>query len=132
MKSVFVLDAGAITLHFAGEPRLREYLQKVDRNEADGLMTEVNLSEYYYKTCRKLGKETADTRYLMLRTSRIRTVHDEALTREAGLEKCRQPFDLSLADCYALALVKREGGILLTTDSELHKIKEIRSRFFES
>ncbi|TLY03263.1 MAG: type II toxin-antitoxin system VapC family toxin [Thaumarchaeota archaeon] len=46
------------------------------------------------------------------------------------MEKCRNN-RLSLADSYALALSKRVGGILLTTDSELAKSKEARVRHFE-
>ena len=47
----------------------------------------------------------------------------------AGLEKCRQQ-KLSLADCYALGLAKRVKATLLTTDSELAKVREIRSLLF--
>ncbi len=38
---------------------------------------------------------------------------------------------LSLADCFALALTRRVGGVLLSTDSELAKSEEIRVKYFE-
>ena len=55
---------------------------------------------------------------------------DLDLSLSDGLEKCRNS-KLSLADSYALALSKRVGGILLTTESELAKSKESRVRHFE-
>jgi predicted nucleic acid-binding protein len=112
------------------DPAIRNYFDMIDREQAVGLVSEVNLAEYYYKTCRKLGRETADVRYFMLRTSKLHVSNDEPLTREAGLERCRQQLDLSLADCYALALAKRERATLLTTDSELKKIKDVQVKLF--
>lgn len=93
-------------------------------------MSEVNLAEYYYKVCRKLGRQTADTRYYMLRGSKLHIANDEPLTRLAALEKCRRPVNLSLADCFALALAKREHGALLTTDRELSKVKDLDVQLF--
>ena len=131
MKPTLVLDAGVLTLHFAGDPRVSEYLTDISEEKAVGLLAEANLAEYYYKTCRKLGRQTADIRYFMLRTSKLRTINDQALTRTAGLEKCRQRLDVSLADCFALALAKREKAVLLTTDSEVGKAKDAKVKFFK-
>jgi predicted nucleic acid-binding protein len=46
------------------------------------------------------------------------------------LEKCREQLDLSLADCFALALARREKALLLTTDSELKKAENVQVKFF--
>lgn len=126
-----MFDAGILSLHFAGDSRVKEYFDKVAEQREQGLITDINLAEYYYKTCRKLGKQTADLRYLMLKASRLRTVTDEELTRLAGLEKCKQKLDLSLADCFALALAKRERGLLLTTDKELGKTGDVQVKLFK-
>ncbi len=130
MKPSLVLDSGVLTLHFAGDPRVKEYFEKIGEDQAMGLVSEVNLAEYYYKTCQKLGRETADSRYYMLRASKLLITNDEPLTRSAALEKCRQRLDLSLADCFALALAKREKAILLTTDGELKKTKGAQVKLF--
>lgn len=130
MKPSLVLDVGVLTLHFAGDSRVKEYFDKISEERAIGLVSEVNLAEYYYKTCQKLGRETADSRYHMLKASRLLIANDESLTRLAALEKCRQHLDLSLADCFALALAKREKAVLLTTDSELKKTKDVQAKFF--
>lgn len=126
------MDAGVLALHFAEDSRLREYFTRIDQGKARGLVTEVNLSECYYKTCQKLGRQAADTTYFLLRGSKLQAVQDEELTRSAGLEKCRQRLDLSLADCFALALARREKALLLTTDSELKKAENIQVRFFDT
>jgi predicted nucleic acid-binding protein len=125
-----VLDTGVLTLYFAGDPRVKEFFDEVGEERAAGLVSEFNLAEYYYKTCRKLGRETADARYFMLRASKLLIANDEGLTRLAALEKCRQPLDLSLADCFALALAMREKATLLTTDRELKKARGVQVRLF--
>lgn len=130
MKPALVLDAGTISLFFAGDSRVTQYFNRIDQEKNTAFIAEVNVAEYYYKTCQKLGKQTADTRYFMLRKSKLHTISDENLGRLAGLEKCQQQLDLSLADCFALALAKRENAILLTTDSELRKTKDVQTKFF--
>jgi len=131
MKTALVFDAGLLALHFAGDSRVRDYFDAVQNDRAIGLIAEVNLAEYYYKTCRKLGRDTADIRYLMIRASKLHAIHDEALIRQAGLERCRTRLDLSLADCFVLAVAKREQAVILTTDSELRKTKDVSVKFFK-
>ena len=130
MKTTLVLDAGVLSLFFAGDPRVVPYFNRIDQDQATGLITEINLAEYYYKTCQKIGKQAADTRYFLLRNSKLKTISDESLSRLAGVEKCKQELDLSLADCFALALAKREHATLLTTDRELGSAKDAPAKFF--
>jgi uncharacterized protein len=130
VKPSLVFDSGVLTLHFAGDHRVKEYFDRVSEDQAVGLVADANFAEYYYKTCRELGRETADTRYYMLIASQLLIAEDEPLIRLVGLEKCRQRLDLSLADCFALALAKREKATLLTTDRELKKTKDVQVRFF--
>jgi predicted nucleic acid-binding protein len=130
VKPTLVVDSGVLTLHFAGDPRVKEYFDKIDQGRVAGWVSELNLGEYYYKTCRKLGRETADVRYHMLRASSLLIADDEPLTRLAALEKCRQRLDISFADCFALALAKRENATLLTTDRELYKTRDVQVKLF--
>jgi len=131
MKKAVVVDAGVLTLHFIDDQRVEEYFSDVDDERISGYISNVNLAEFYYKTCQKLGRQTADTRYYQIKRTRLKVVQDDNLTRSAGLEKCRQPLSLSLADCFALALAKREKALLLTTDRELSKVREVEVKFFE-
>ena len=131
MKKAVVVDAGVLTLHFIDDQRVEEYFSDVDDERTSGYISNVNLAEFYYKTCQKLGRQTADARYYQIKRTRLQVVQDDDLTRSAGLEKCRQPLSLSLADCFALALAKREKALLLTTDKELSKVREVEVKFFE-
>jgi len=131
MTKAVVVDAGLLTLHFIDDLRVEEYFYSLDDGRIAGYVTGVYLAEFYYKTCQKLGRQTADTWYYQIKRTRLQIVHDDDLTRSAGLEKCRQPLSLSLADCFALALAKREKALLLTTDRELSKVREIEVKFFE-
>jgi predicted nucleic acid-binding protein len=121
MNEKLVLDAGVLSLHFADHPGVRKYFDAVIAGRSVGLVSSFNLAEFYYKTCQKLGKQTADTWYFQLRNSELDVVNREELVRLAALEKCKQSPILSLADCFALALAKAEGALLITTDRELAK-----------
>lgn len=126
----FIVDTGALSLFFAGDIRVKPYFDKVLRGGASGYMAGVNLAEYYYKTCHQLGKQTADARYYQ--TLKLLTVveTDTDLTREAGQEKCRSA-QLSLADCFGLALAQRLHGLLLTSDAELAELRQVQTKLFE-
>ncbi len=126
----FVFDTGALSLFYADDERLRLLVDKIHGERAQGLLSSVTLSEFYYKTCQNLGRDVATLWSSQLR-ERMQVVEaDFDLSISAGLEKCRNN-RLSLADSYALALTKRVGGVLLTTDSELAKSKESKVRFLE-
>ncbi len=78
-----------------------------------------------------MGKTTADIRYYQIRHTRLQVIEtDEELSRIAGVAKCRSQHKLSLADCFALALAKREKATLLTTDRELAKTREVKALLF--
>ena len=121
-------DAGALFLHFTDHSGVRRYFDEVISGRSKGLISSFNLAEFYYKTCQKLGKQTADTWYFQVMESGLLVVHREELVRLAGLEKCRQSHGLALADCFALALAKAENALLLTTDSELANVAEVSVR----
>jgi hypothetical protein len=125
-----VLDAGVLGLFFARDRRVLEYFEAIQEGKVQGLIAGVNLSEFYYKTCRSFGIQAADTRFSLTVETGIEVVGDPELDRLAGLEKCRREVDISLADCYALTLTKRVKGLLLTTDNELGKTKEVETRHF--
>jgi ribonuclease VapC len=128
MNKKLVLDAGVLSLHFADHIGVKKYFDAIIGGQSKGLISSFNLAEFYYKTCQKLGKQTADTWYFQVRNSELNVVHREELVRLAGLEKCKQSPRLSLADCFALALAKAESALLITTDNELSKASGIDIR----
>lgn len=125
----FVIDAGVLSLFYAGDERVRPFFVQVQAHRAAGYISSVNLAEFYYKACQKLGKETATIRFLQSRTILQAVETDEELSVAAGLNKCRYS-DLSLADTFATALAERVGGTLLTTDEALLKVAEINVKHF--
>lgn len=126
----FVFDTGALTLLYADERRLRPEAEKIQSGAAEALVSSVTLAEFFYKTCQALGKDVATLRSRQL-AERMRILPAGTdLSGAAGLEKCRNA-RLSLADSFVLALAKRVGGVLLTTDSVLSQEKGVRVRYFE-
>jgi predicted nucleic acid-binding protein len=126
----FVFDTGALSLFYADDGRLRPLVDKIHRERDRGLLSSVTLSEFYYKTCQRLGRDVA-TLWSRQLSERMEIVDaDVELSVKAGLEKCRNN-RLSLADSFALALARQVKGLLLTTDSELAKSKQVSVRFFE-
>lgn len=130
MDRALVFDAGVLALWFAGDRRPAEYFRAVESGRSRGLVSGVNLAEFYYKSCQKAGRQSADAWYYQTVESGLSVVPAEGSDRAAGLEKCRSP-SLSLADCFALALARSEAGLLLTTDRELAETKDVRTKLFE-
>lgn len=127
----YVIDAGVLSLFLIDDERVKPYFDEVIRGEAQAFISDVNLAEYYYKTCEKLGKEVADLRYHQIRGSDLEIVAtDEELTWKAGEKKCKYRGRLSLADCFCLALSELKKAMALTTDSELAKVKEVAVKHF--
>ncbi|PUA34376.1 MAG: hypothetical protein B9J98_00600 [Candidatus Terraquivivens tikiterensis] len=127
----YVVDAGVLFLLFIGDERVKPYFDEVARGQAQAYISDINLAEYYYKTCEKLGKEIAELRYHQIRASDIVPVAtDEGLTWKAGEKKCKYKGKLSLADCFSLALSELKKATLLITDNELAKVKEVTVKHF--
>ena len=126
----YVIDTGVLFLHLIDDERVRPYFKEINEGRAKAFICDINLAEYYYKTCEKLGREIADVRYNQTRVLINPVSTNQDLTREAGKIKCKYRDKLSLADCFALALSKIKGAILLTTDSDLAEIKKVKVKHF--
>lgn len=126
--TTFVFDTGALSLIYAEDMRLRPILEKIQSGSAEGLVSAVTLSEFYYKTCHTFGKVVAALRSRQV-SERMRIIQAGAeVSVAAGLEKCRN-HRLSLADAFVLALAQDVKGTLLTTDGELAKERGAEVRY---
>ena len=125
----YVVDTGVLSLFYAGDERVRPFFGRIQAGRASGYMSSVNLAEFYYKACQKLGKETATVRFHQSKTILEAVETDGELAMAAGLNKCRYG-DLSLADAFAAALAERLGGTLLTTDEAMLKVAGVRVKHF--
>jgi len=127
----YVIDTGVLLLHLIGDKRVKTYFNEISQGKAKAFVCEVNLAEYYYKICEKLGKDVAKIRYHQIRESNLEIIAtNEELTKKAGEKKCKYRGKLSLADCFTLALAEHEKATLLTTDSELAQVKEVKIKYF--
>jgi len=126
------LDTGAILLYFAGDNRIKELFDHITTGKAEAYTSEVNIAEFYYKTCEKFGREVADIRNLSIRHSKINILGiDGKLTRIAGSIKCAYRDKISLADAYTLAATKVLGGTLITTDHQLAELKLVQTKLLQ-
>jgi uncharacterized protein len=126
----YAVDAGAISLYYSGDQKVRPYFDRILDGRTLGFISEVNLAEYYYKSVEKLGKQTTEIRYLQTRQSRFNIVSpDVSITRKAALWKVKRR-DLSLADCFALATLEEKAQILLTTDPVFRELQDVNLVYF--
>lgn len=127
--SSYVFDTGVVSLLYDRDPRLRQIVESLDSGTSEALLSSVTLAEFFYKTCQRLGRDTASL--WSSQVSERMTVRPAGpeLSTAAGLEKCRNSL-LSIADAFALALAKLEHCTLLTSDSELAKQKDVNVCFF--
>lgn len=124
------MDAGVISLYFAGRPKVKPYFDRILSGRAEGVISEVNLAEFFYKAAQTLGVETAEVRYAMLRQGKFKIIPtDDQITKGAGLWKVKQPA-LSLADCFALSTLDAKAETLLTSDEPLSKVRGIVAVYF--
>jgi predicted nucleic acid-binding protein len=124
----FTFDAGSLSLHYAGDERVRQYFSDIYSKIKSGFVSEVNLAEFYYKAAEKFGLDAAETWYMLIRRSQIMVVPpNEDITRGAARLKLTYRNRISLADCFAIATAKTSDSVLITTDSRIKEIKEVKT-----
>jgi predicted nucleic acid-binding protein len=121
--NVVALDTGIFALYFGNDAHVRDLINDILKGRIVAHTCELNLAEYYYKTCEKSGREVAIMTTESIRGTPIK-IHqpDESLTSEAGLLKCKHRGKISLADSYLLAVAKIYNCRLFTTDSILKEV----------
>jgi len=117
------LDTGSFTLHFGNDPQVRGIMADILKDSIEAHTCELNLAEYFYKTCERMGRDIALITSGSIREIPVR-IHspDEPLTLEAGSLKCKYRGKISLADAYILAVAKIYNCKLFTTDPTLKEI----------
>ena len=126
LKRRYVLDAGVLALYFAGRRDVKKYIDEVYSGRAEAFMCEVNVAEFLYNYARIFGWDAALSRHTLLRNSPINIVSvDEDLTINAAKLKLKYYNVLSLADCYLIALAKKNKAKVLTTDQDVKDVNEV-------
>ncbi len=122
----YVLDAGVLSLYFAGHEGSRRYIEEAFSTKSVVMMCEINLAEFLYNYAKVFGWEAALVKNTLIRGSPIRIVGiDESMTLEAAKLKVKHYNTLSLADCYLISLARREKGVVITTDSRVKEVGEV-------
>ena len=128
----YTFDTGPLLLYFGEDLRVKKLLDEIRHRIAIGSTCETNLAELYYKTCEKLGRETARIRYLSTRRSGLSVVApDESLSRLAGELKCEHRGKLSLVDAYILAVAISKRSTLVTSDSRISELNLVSTKLLE-
>jgi len=132
-SSRYTFDTGPLFLYFGEDLRAKKLLDEVENGRAEGSTCEPNLAELYYKTCEKMGRETARIRYLSIRRSKVTVfAPNETLSRSAGELKCRHRGKLSLVDAYVLAVAKENRSTLITSDPRISELALVPTRLIET
>jgi predicted nucleic acid-binding protein len=122
----YVFDTGALALYFDGDPAVRRHLREVDRGAAEGLVTDLCLTELQYKVCETKGTREAEVDGRTLRASRLRIVRSGPFLDGAWRLKCRYRQRFSLVDCVNLAVAQVNPSRILTTDGAYDGLREPR------
>jgi PIN domain nuclease of toxin-antitoxin system len=117
MKTTFVFDACAMIAHFRNEPGANKVRQLFFTPEAAYKIHALNVCEVFYDFIRSSDEKVAKGIMDDINSLGIEICEDidEELRQEAG--RIKATFKrVSLADCFALALAKRDNAILVTSD----------------
>jgi len=107
--------------------KLKEALKA---EKVEGNISEITVAEISYVLCRKLGSEEARSRVKNLLDSGYFTVYEASKLIEYASEyKCKR--NLSLADCFTLALAKKLAVPVLFARREKELLEEISNRPFD-
>jgi predicted nucleic acid-binding protein len=121
----FTFDSEAILAFYLGEEGgdiVRDCLEKVQSEAAEGCMNVLNLTEIYYILSR-LNPELAEEKQRNLRLYGLKVVpvEDDSLWREAARVKANN--SLSLADAFAVATAKTfKSKLVVGSDKEFRKL----------
>jgi PIN domain nuclease of toxin-antitoxin system len=124
---IYVLDACAMIALLRGEPGEDVVWSYVRDDNIPCQAHSINLCEVYYNFCRVGGEDIATGAIADLKALGIieRNDFDLEFWQEAGRHKALVK-RISLADCFAITLANRVGGVLLTSDH--HEFDPIADR----
>ena len=127
-----VLDSWAVLAYFEKEPagpQVAEILAGAQEKGLRLIMSVVNAGEVWYIAARRTSEAEADFYISRLKEMGTEFVDaDWSLARQAA--RLKSKYRLSLADCFAAALARREGAQVATGDKEFRQVgREVRVRW---
>jgi predicted nucleic acid-binding protein len=128
MKRIFI-DTGIFELYFMGINEIKTLFNKIKNETIHAYTLELNLFEYFYKICEKLGKDVAQIRNLSLRKTKIKIEEiSDMITEKAASFRCSNS-QLSTVDSYICACADLNSLIVYSTDSDFSDVG-IKSKKF--
>ncbi len=120
-----ILDAFALMAFFHDEPGaeiVENLINAAEQGKVELAICIVNLGEVWYSISRKISPESADRYIQEIQGMAIEIVDpDWLLTRQAAIYKAKG--NISYADCFAAALAKARGGVVVTGDREFKMLE---------
>ena len=120
-----ILDAFALMAFFHDEPGaeiVENLINAAEQGKVELAICIVNLGEVWYSISRKISPESADHYIQEIQGMAIEIVDpDWLLTRQAVIYKAKG--NISYADCFAAALAKARGGVVVTGDREFKMLE---------
>ena len=119
-----VFDSYALMVYFlreAGSKKVVQWILKSRENKCEILLSLFNWGEIYYSIARAEGEQKARDCLVVIDEL---SIHVAAVDQELTLDAARikSQYALSYADCFAVALAKREDCPVLTGDQEFRKL----------
>ena len=118
----YIWDTGAISLFFMDHPKIKHHMREIVDNKALGYVPTITLSEFYYKTWQKFGKQAAQVRTITISNLMEEIALEPVDKFEIGELKIKNS-QLSIVDAVILTLSRKHNATLLTTDTPLSKVK---------
>ena len=124
----YILDAWALVAWLQRENgylKVRELLEKAQKQEIKLTMSVINFGEVIYRFAKIKGIEVAKRTEGTLRLFPINIISpvEETLVMRAAYLKAQYP--ISYADAFAAALTEQEKAILVTGDRDFKRIEKI-------
>ncbi len=133
MMVKYCLDASALFIYLTEKEQLSDLdrvISEIEKGSSEGLISTVNLAEFHRAITRSFSQSKADKYIIWIRESRIQIADlgEEMAIKASSLKqqyaKARSPFAWGDAFCLATAIIMN-CDVLVTTDNEFDKVKEI-------
>ena len=129
----YCIDASALVIYIAEdkrEPELDSTMIMIEKGEALGIISTVNIAEFHRAITRISSVEDADRFVAWIRESRIRIIPPDVETalissaKKHEYARAGSPFAWGDAFCLATAM-KNHADQLITSDDEFDKVTDI-------
>ena len=123
MKKKILLDTGFFHVYFSGSNYIsKKVVEEIYANKIIAYTLDLNLAELFYTYAKVNGIQSTKTKISLILSLPIKIVSTtKDLAIKAGELKIKNN-NLSIVDCYLIALGETENAEIYTTDSEIAKI----------